>query len=109
MTRSLPRPCLGCRRPTRRGARCDACSADYERSRPTRALRETAAYRRAVRGAVAEHVAVHGWVCPGDDRHPAHATRDLTADHPLAIVRGGAVDQPLKVLCRSANSRKGVR
>lgn len=62
-----------------------------------------------MRAAVRDHIRRHGPICPGDAHHRAHFSDDLTADHPLAIVNGGAVDQPLRVMCRSANSRKGAR
>jgi hypothetical protein len=51
----------------------------------------------------------HGWVCLGDDNHPRHDTRDLTADDPLPIALGGDPMQELVVMCRSANSSKGAR
>lgn len=62
-----------------------------------------------MRAAVRDHVARYGHVCPGDATHEPHPSSDLTADHPLAIINGGAIDGPLGVLCRSANSRKGAR
>lgn len=72
-------------------------------------MRESRAYRRAVRAAVRAHIARYGPICPGDDSHPRHPSDDLTADHPVAIINGGRVDGPLRVTCRSANSRKGAR
>ncbi|MXY97589.1 MAG: HNH endonuclease [Gemmatimonadetes bacterium] len=63
-----------------------------------------AAFRRQ---AVDAWVAIYGFVCPGWGRlpHPAH----LTADHPHPRSKGGSEYQPLEVLCRSCNSRKGTR
>jgi hypothetical protein len=58
------------------------------------------------------HVGQHGWVCPGDGpEHPAHPSRDLTTDHVLALIEGGAPFDPAntRVLCRSRNSANGAR
>lgn len=51
------------------------------------------------------HVEQHGWVCPGWQK-PPHASQDLTADHIQPTGRGGAVDGPLRVLCRPCNSAR---
>lgn len=59
--------------------------------------------------AVRAHVNKHGWVCLGDNNHASHHTRDLVADDPVPIARGGDPMQPLVVMCRSANSTKGAR
>ena len=75
---------------------------------------------------IARHVGQYGWVCPGDG--PEHASHpvtpgilgsdgfyhhhDLTLDHTLAMVDGGAAfppDDQLRVLCRSRNSALGAR
>jgi len=61
---------------------------------------------------IARHVGQYGYVCPGDGpEHPAHPTRDLTLDHVLALVDGGAPFDPAntRVLCRSRNSANGAR
>lgn len=62
---------------------------------------------------IARHFGQYGWVCPGDGpEHPAHPTRDLTLDHTMAMVDGGAAfppDDELRVLCRSWNSALGAR
>src|ERR1035437_2606849 len=58
------------------------------------------------------HVGQYGWVCPGDGpEHPAHPSRDLTTDHVLALIEGGAPFDPAntRVLCRSRNSTNGAR
>jgi hypothetical protein len=60
---------------------------------------------------IARHVGQHGYVCPGDGpEHPAHPTRDLTLDHVLALINGGAPFDPAntRVLCRSRNSELGA-
>ena len=48
-------------------------------------------------------IAAHPWceVCG--------ATEDLTADHVTAIANGGDPLGPLRVLCRSCNSRRGAK
>jgi 5-methylcytosine-specific restriction endonuclease McrA len=61
---------------------------------------------------IARHVGQHGYVCPGDGpEHPAHPTRDLTLDHVVALIEGGAPFDPAntRVLCRSRNSANGAR
>ena len=61
---------------------------------------------------IARHVGQYGYQCPGDgSKHPAHPTRDLTLDHVLALVDGGAPFDPAntRVLCRSRNSANGAR
>lgn len=73
-------------------------------------VRDLRAWRR-VRAALLEAwVAEHGWVCPGHGR-PTHPSRDLTADHRVPLVQGGAPLDPanLAVLCRACNSRKSMR
>jgi len=45
------------------------------------------------RTAIRNHVAVHGWVCPGH-RRDAHQSHDLTLDHASG-----------RVLCRACNTR----
>lgn len=108
MINSPARPCLDCRQPTRRGARCDACAARHEKLRHNPAY-DDPAWKRLSAFAIAKHVAVHGWVCPGYGR-PAHPSHDLTADHPVALVRGGdLLAQRPNVLCRGCNGRKGAR
>ena len=60
--------------------------------------------------AIAAHVSVHGWHCPGWHRppHPV-GPGELAADHPVPLVLGG---EPLParpgVLCASCNARKGL-
>jgi hypothetical protein len=61
---------------------------------------------------IARHVGQYGYVCPGDGlAHPAHQTHDLTLDHVLALIDGGAPFDPAdtRVLCRSRNSELGAR
>ena len=65
------------------------------------------AERKRRAAAVAAHVAVSGWWCPGYGEHRAHPSNDLTAAHVVSVVNGGG-DGPLRVLCRSENSRLGA-
>ena len=61
---------------------------------------------------IARHVGQYGYVCPGDGpEHAAHPTRDLTLDHVVALIDGGAPFDPAntRVLCRSRNSANGAR
>ena len=60
------------------------------------------------REVVREHRERLGDVCPGWARAPHHSS-DLTADHIIPVSRGGDIDGPVQVLCRSCNSRKGKR
>jgi 5-methylcytosine-specific restriction protein A len=92
------------------GSRCPTCTrhVDATRTRSKRARRPyTATEQRRRAAAVQTHIAAHGYWCPGW-RTPPHPTRDLTADHPLAVAAGGAETQELEILCRSCNSRKGA-
>jgi len=71
-----------------------------------------ARWARLSKRMIARHVGQHGYVCPGDGpEHPAHPTRDLTLDHVLALIDGGAPFDPAntRVLCRSRNSELGAR
>ena len=105
------RPCLDCRRLTsNRSGRCDEHEAAIRRARhnPAYDTREWRDRRAATLGAWR---AQNGERCPGYGRDPHYATPDnpLTADHPVALARGGSHDQPLVVLCRECNGRKGAR
>ena len=100
--------CLGCGTQTRHGSYCTACAPAVEKRRHNRAY-DSGEWRRRRGEAITAHVARYGWVCLGDDVHGAHQTRDLTADHPIALAVGGTHDQELAVMCRPANSRKGAR
>ena len=100
--------CLGCGRQTRQGSYCAVCATEVERRRHNRAY-DTGEWRRRRAEAIAAHVRRFGWRCLGDAVHGAHDTRDLTADHPVALANGGTHDQELGVMCRAANSRKRDR
>ncbi|OZE03879.1 hypothetical protein CH255_19715 [Rhodococcus sp. 05-2255-2A2] len=80
----------------------------YQRATvPTKVTRDWAEQRRRAQ-AVADWVARHGYWCPGV-RRPGHASRDLTAAHDPPIALGGDPHGPLKVHCRSCNSRQAAR
>ena len=85
--------------------RCDDCRRQLNRTKYQR-RRRTAAERRRRQDLIAEHVRVHGWICPGWNR-PAHASTDLTADHLTPQARGGAPESAIRVLCRSCNAARG--
>jgi hypothetical protein len=57
---------------------------------------------------VADHRATVGDWCPGLDKHPAHPSADLVADHVVEVAAGGPASGPLRVLCRSENSRRSA-
>lgn len=108
------RPCLGCGKLTHDGGRCGPCRtarAAPKAAAYTRAKRARRPYTAAEQARRAEVVrawrATHGDVCPGW-RRPPHPAADLTADHPDPVGRGGSEAQPLGVLCRTCNGRKGA-
>ncbi|MEO5575561.1 MAG: HNH endonuclease [Gaiellaceae bacterium] len=81
-----------------RGSRCATCSSARARARSTTTQRGYGAqHQRRARAAIA----AQPWcsVCG--------STRDLTADHITPLARGGHPLGPLRVLCRSCNSRCG--
>lgn len=100
------RTCLECGVEIPTGNRCPSCGQAAERRRHNAAY-DTAAYRSARNAAIADWVQRHGWLCPGDAQHAAHASRDLTADHPVPLVDGGELVQDFRIRCRSSNSRRG--
>lgn len=103
------RPCLTCGR-LARGSRCPdhARLAARAKTRQKRVVRPyTAQEQRRRAGVVTAWRDVHGDLCPGWGV-PAHASGDLTADHPDEVALSGDESQPLAVLCRSCNSRKNA-
>jgi 5-methylcytosine-specific restriction protein A len=109
MTRTLTRPCLDCAKPVRGKTRCRDCQTAHERSK--RAKRPDLNNRRERerrRRLVAEHRATIGDWCPGLEDHPAHPSADLVADHVVEVAIGGLATGPLRVLCRSENSRRSA-
>jgi hypothetical protein len=57
---------------------------------------------------VADHRAIVGDWCPGWERHPAHPSADLTADHVKEVGAGGRPDGHLVVRCRSCNAARSA-
>jgi 5-methylcytosine-specific restriction protein A len=101
------RPCLTCGRLSP-ASRCPthARTAEAARTRRKRVVRPyTWTEQQRRKHAVDDHVAQHGYVCPGY-RRPAHESHDLTADHVVAVANGGAESGELQVLCRACNSAK---
>jgi hypothetical protein len=110
MTRTLLRPCLDCGKQVRGKPRCRDCQTTLERvkaaKRPDmRSHAETERRRRLV----AHHRATVGDWCPGLEDHPAHPCADLVADHVVEVAVNGLETGPLRVLCRSENSRRSAR
>lgn len=101
----------GCPDATVRLGRCrghaSALDRHQRRTVPTKVAEPADRARRAQ--AVSDHVAIHGWLCPGDDQHEAHPCTDLTAHHVDAVAGGGDPAGRLAVLCRSRNSAIGAR
>ena len=109
MIRTLPRNCLGCGRSVRGRPRCTDCQRDHDRAkRARRPDLSAAAERQRRRKLVADHRATVGDWCPGLGQHPAHPSADLTADHVVEVAAGGLATGPLRVLCRSENSRRSA-
>src|SRR4029450_2539685 len=86
-------------------SRCEPCRETYERNK-SRRRRRTASERTRRQDLIAAHVRVHGWTWPGYGC-PPHPSGELTADHVLAVARGGSEEGAIRVLCRSCNSRRG--
>jgi hypothetical protein len=109
MTRTLLRNCLDCPRSVRGRSRCTDCARAYQRAkRARRPDLDDAAERRRRRELVADHRARVGDWCPGLGDHPAHPSADLVADHVVEVATGGPASGPLRVLCRSENSRRSA-
>lgn len=105
-----PKPCAQCGAPVVARTYCDTCQTEKRRTAPlspTARHANTTTERQRRKAAVLAWVRINGWVCPGWQRapHPAH---DLTAAH-ITAVRDGGGDGPLTVLCRSCNSKQGVK
>ena len=60
---------------------------------------------------VENYIKQYGNLCPGYERVPHNATDNnpLTADHIVPKHAGGNPFGPLRVLCRSCNSRRGQK
>jgi 5-methylcytosine-specific restriction enzyme A len=109
MTRTLLRNCVGCGRSVRGKPRCTDCQRTKDRAkRARRPDLDDARERERRRRLVADHRATVGDWCPGLANHPAHPSADLVADHVVEIAAGGLASGPLRVLCRSENSRRSA-
>ena len=107
--RTLLRPCLGCGASVRGKPRCADCERGHQRAKRARRpdLDDAAECKRRAR-LVADHRARIGDWCPGLGQHPAHPCADLVADHVVEVAAGGLASGPLRVLCRSENSRRSA-
>jgi 5-methylcytosine-specific restriction enzyme A len=110
MTRTLLRPCLNCGKPVRGKPRCRDCQGTADRAkRAKRPDLDDHHERERRRRLVADHRATIGDWCPGLEDHPAHPSADLVADHVVEVAVSGLGTGPLRVLCRSENSRRSAR
>jgi 5-methylcytosine-specific restriction protein A len=109
MSRTLLRSCLGCGTSVRGHPRCRDCQTKRDQAKAARRpdLKRAAQTRRR-REAVADHRATIGDWCPGWERHGAHPSADLTADHVTEVAAGGPEDGPLVVRCRSCNAARSA-
>jgi 5-methylcytosine-specific restriction protein A len=109
MTRTLIRPCLGCKQPVRGKPRCSDCQRVKDQAkRARRPDLDDARERERRRRVVADHRAIVGDWCPGWGRQPAHLSADLTADHVKEVAKGGDPRGVLVVRCRSCNAARSA-
>jgi 5-methylcytosine-specific restriction enzyme A len=108
MSRTLLRNCLGCGASMRGKSRCSDCERAHQRAKRARRPDLDDARERERRRLVADHRARIGDWCPGLGDHPAHPSADLVADHVVEVAAGGPANGPLRVLCRSENSRRSA-
>jgi hypothetical protein len=109
MASTLLRPCLDCGRSVRGKPRCRDCTATQERAKAAkRPARKTYSETERRRLLLADHRANVGDWCPGLEDHPAHPTPHLVADHVIEVAINGLEMGPLRVLCRSENSRRSA-
>jgi 5-methylcytosine-specific restriction enzyme A len=109
MTRTLIRPCLGCKQPVRGKPRCGDCQrVQDQRKRARRPDLDDARERERRRRVVADHRAIVGDWCPGWGKQPAHQSANLTADHVKEVAKGGDPRGVLVVRCRSCNAARSA-
>jgi len=109
MTKTLTRPCLDCGKAVRGKPRCRDCQTNHHRAkRARRPDLDDHRERERRRRLIAEHRATIGDWCPGLEDHPAHPSADLVADHVIEVAISGLATGPLRVLCRSENSRRSA-
>lgn len=87
------KPCLRCRTLTRHGSYCAGCA----RTRHNTAYNSTTKRRRA-----------RATIAASPRCEQCGSVSDLTADHVIPVSQGGT-NGPLRVLCRTCNSRRGDR
>jgi hypothetical protein len=108
MTSTLLRACLGCGKQVRGKPRCADCQRYEERAKAARRPERKSYSETERRRLLADHRARVGDWCPGLGQHPAHPCADLVADHLVEVSTGGLESGPLRVLCRSENSRRSA-
>ena len=109
MSRTLIRPCLGCKQPVRGKARCSDCQRIKDQAkRAKRPDLDDYRERERRRRVVADHRAMVGDWCPGWQGRPAHPSADLTADHVREVAKGGHPSGRLVVRCRSCNAARSA-
>lgn len=102
----IPKPCLDCRELSGN----TRCRTHGGAPHPTNPAYRDPAYRRTRNQMIRDHVATHGWTCPGapERGHLPHPSFDLTADHIISVSEDGTNDRAnLRVLCRPENIAKG--
>lgn len=104
--------CRQCDLPTTDGPICDGCSARRTGFRPGARPKtyDDPRWSRLSKRLRRNHVAQFGWWCPGWGKRPGHRSRDLTVDHIVPLVEGGAQLDPanLRILCRGCNGAAGL-
>ena len=111
-TKRCPTP--GCTNQAGRKGYCvERCASRKQRARartsPTNSVRTTEV-RKHRASAILDHLEANGAHCPGWGVPPHEvAPEDLTADDVVPIAKGGDPLQPMRILCRSCNSRRGSR
>jgi 5-methylcytosine-specific restriction endonuclease McrA len=88
----MPKRCLDCGRTTTGGSRCAHCQRG----------------RDSVYNSTRKRARAQATIAASPRCENCGATADLTADHLVPVIDGGA-NGPLRTLCRSCNSRRGTR
>lgn len=82
------------------------------KNHPPNPVRRTNRWRTLAASLIVDHVADHGWTCPGlPPKHAPHPSRDLTVDHIVPLSRGGdPFDRAnLRILCRGQNLARNAQ
>jgi hypothetical protein len=103
-------------RGSKQAPRCPACQRGHQQAHNARRPgQRTHAEQARRRQAIAAHVEVYGYLCPGcppSDWKPHAAdpqTNPLTAHHVEAVGAGGSEHGSLQIMCRRGNSSIGDR